>query len=59
MSAFTPDTPPPRATGLCHRCQRHTDNGVRYTVDQGTRAGGDVLLCADTKACDQRRTSHG
>jgi hypothetical protein len=48
-------SPPLRATGICNRCQRHTNDGILRVVDQGTGAGGQVLLCADLTVCDKKR----
>jgi hypothetical protein len=43
-----------RASGICARCQHHTDNGITRTVETGSGWGAIFVLCADTKACAKR-----
>lgn len=45
------------ATGICARCQHHTNDGLAIIIDQGRRAGGLVLHCADRRLCDKRRAA--
>lgn len=45
------------ATGVCARCEHHTNDGLAIIIDQGTRAGGLVLHCADRLLCDKRRAA--
>jgi hypothetical protein len=44
-----------RGSGICSRCQIHTDDGVVYPIDGESSAGGRVVFCADLEACNARR----
>jgi hypothetical protein len=54
VSTFADAPPPLRATGICNRCQRHTNDGIVHIVEQATGGGGRALFCADRKVCDKR-----
>ncbi|MDX3097224.1 hypothetical protein PV417_22190 [Streptomyces sp. ME19-03-3] len=46
---------PLRGSGICFRCQRHTNDGLVHIIEGLSGPGGRVVYCADRKACDQRR----
>lgn len=46
--------PPPRATGVRRRRQRHTNDGIARVIKQATRVAGWALFRANLTACDQK-----
>lgn len=50
----TRQTPIP-GSGICSRCQTHTNNGLVYPIDGATGAGGRTVYCADRQECTNRK----